>query len=384
MLGKGVDASLVGSATLSDGSKIVTYNKMPLYYWYKDTKPGDTTGQGVGEVWYVVSPDGKAVEGAKKAEAAAATATTQAPSTPAAPAAPAAALEPNISVASNSELGSFLVGEHGMTLYMFTKDEPGKSNCNADCLKKWPPLLTQGSPKLGKGLDASLIGTASLPDGSKIITYNKMPLYYWVKDAKAGDTTGQGVGDVWYVVSPDGKSIDHDAASAVVAPASVAAASATAPEPTIQVVNDPKLGQILVGDNGMTLYMFTKDQPDKSNCNADCLKKWPPLLTQGHPKVGEGVDPALIGTVRLPDGSMIVTYNHMPLYYWIKDTKAGDTTGQGVGQVWYVISPAGKAVTAAIASPSPVASTNPGSNSNDNSNMDDMSNGKHEKRGPDY
>jgi predicted lipoprotein with Yx(FWY)xxD motif len=60
-LGPGVDATLVGSATLADGTKIVTYNKMPLYYYAKDTKPGDTTGQGVGSVWYVVGPDGKPI-----------------------------------------------------------------------------------------------------------------------------------------------------------------------------------------------------------------------------------------------------------------------------------------------------------------------------------
>jgi hypothetical protein len=56
-----MDASLVGTATLPDGSKIATYNKMPLYYWVKDTKPGDTTGEGVGSVWFVISPLGKVV-----------------------------------------------------------------------------------------------------------------------------------------------------------------------------------------------------------------------------------------------------------------------------------------------------------------------------------
>jgi hypothetical protein len=56
-----VDASLVGTAKLADGSLIVTYNKMPLYTWFRDKQPGDTTGQGNKDVWYVVSPDGKAV-----------------------------------------------------------------------------------------------------------------------------------------------------------------------------------------------------------------------------------------------------------------------------------------------------------------------------------
>ena len=68
-------------------------------------------------------------------------------------------------------------------------------------------------------------------------------------------------------------------------PTSTPAAAAFV-EPTINVVMDPKLGQILVDGKGMTLYMFTKDEPNKSNCNADCLAKWPPLLTQGSPDAG--------------------------------------------------------------------------------------------------
>jgi len=251
--------------------------------------------------------------------------------------------EASINVATDAKLGKILVGDKGMTLYMFTIDDPGQSNCDAECLAKWPPLLTQGNPTLGEGVEAALIGTASLPDGSKIVTYNKMPLYYWVKDTKPGDTTGQGVGEVWYVVSPDGKVVDSDASSA--APA--------AAEATISVATDAKLGKILVGDKGMTLYMFTKDGPDQSNCNAECLAKWPPLLTQGNPTLGEGVDASLVGTASLPDGSKIVTYNKMPLYYWVKDTKPGDTTGQGVGEVWYVVSPLGKVVQFVAPVPTP-------------------------------
>jgi predicted lipoprotein with Yx(FWY)xxD motif len=333
-LGEGVDASMVGSATLPDGSKIVTYNQMPLYYFVGDTKAGDATGQGAGDVWYVVSPEGKAVDE---------DATSAAP-------APAAA-EPAISVATDAKLGKILVGDKGMTLYMFTKDGPNQSNCNADCLAKWPPLLTQGSPTLGEGVDASLVGTASLPDGSKIVTYNKMPLYYWVKDTKAGDTTGQGVGDVWYVVSPDGKVVDTDVTSS--APAPQVAAAPVAVEPTISVATDAKLSKLLVGDKGMTLYMFTKDGPNQSNCNADCLAKWPPLLTQGSPTLGEGVDASLVGTASLPDGSKIVTYNKMPLYYFAGDTKAGDTKGEGVGSVWFVISPDGKVIPVPATIPTP-------------------------------
>ena len=327
VLGEGVDPALVGTADMPDGSKIVTYNEMPLYYWVNDMKPGDTTGQGVGEVWYVVSPEGEVIG-------------MEAAVTPTESAAMPAAGESELSVATDPELGEILVGNNGMTLYMFTKDEPNKVNCAGDCLVKWPPLLTNGSTVLGEGVDEALVGTADLPDGSNIVTYNEMPLYYWVNDKAPGDTTGQGVGEVWYVVSPEGEVIGMDAAGTPTESAAMPAEN----EAQLSVVNDPALGEILVGNNGMTLYMFTKDEPNKVNCAGDCLVKWPPLLTQGEPVLSEGVDESLVGTADLPDGSKIVTYNGMPLYYWVNDKAAGDTTGQGVGGVWYVVSPQGEVI----------------------------------------
>jgi predicted lipoprotein with Yx(FWY)xxD motif len=58
----GVNEAMVGVAPMTDGTQIVTYNGMPLYYWAGDTKPGDATGQGVNTVWYVVDPDGNPVQ----------------------------------------------------------------------------------------------------------------------------------------------------------------------------------------------------------------------------------------------------------------------------------------------------------------------------------
>ncbi|OGO11990.1 MAG: hypothetical protein A2030_01630 [Chloroflexi bacterium RBG_19FT_COMBO_50_10] len=323
-LGSGVDASMVGSAALADGTKIVTYNHMPLYYFINDSKSGETTGQGVGSVWYVIAPAGQPVGLAS--------------TTPPTTAPVASASEPTINVATDPTLGDILVDGKGMTLYIFTKDGRDQSNCDAACLAKWPPLLTQGNPTLGSGVDASQVGTALLADGTKIVTYDHRPLYYWIKDTKPGDTTGQGVGSVWYVISPSGKEID-DSPEVVADPTPVTGASLE--EPTLNVASDPTLGQILVDGKGMTLYIFTRDLPDTSNCTGDCLVNWPPLLTQGSPILGPGVDDSKVGSAQLADGSMIVTYNHMPLYYWIKDTKPGDTTGQGVGSVWYVIDPDG-------------------------------------------
>jgi predicted lipoprotein with Yx(FWY)xxD motif len=113
--------------------------------------------------------------------------------------------------------------------------------------------------------------------------------------------------------------------------------------------------------------MFTKDEANKSNCAGDCLVKWPPLLTQGKPVLGAGVDAALVGSAAMPDGSMIVTYNGWPLYYWVNDKAAGDVTGQNVGGVWFVVAPNGKPVGMVDAN----ANDNANSNSNSNSNSND-------------
>jgi predicted lipoprotein with Yx(FWY)xxD motif len=355
-LGAGVDASLLGTANGSNGAKIVTYNKMPLYYFLKDQKAGDTMGQGFGGFWYAVSSDGKAVDSDSSSEAPA-PAATMAPAVTSAPD-PVSTTAPasmTLSVATDAKLGKFLVGPNGMTLYMFTLDGPNQSNCNADCIAYWPPLLSNGSPTLGAGVDASLVGSANLPDGTKIVTYNKIPLYFFVKDAKPGDILGQGFAKQWYVVSPDGKAVDDDASSATPAAAGSAApavaaapaavtATVTITEPTINIATVSRLGKILVGDKGMTLYIFTKDTPDKSNCTAACLQKWLPVKTLGKPSLGAGVDASLFSTASLADGSMVLTYNKMPLYYFSGDSKAGDTKGEGFAGFWFVISPLGKVV----------------------------------------
>jgi len=113
----------------------------------------------------------------------------------------------------------------------------------------------------------------------------------------------------------------------------------------VMVGKDDKLGSFLVDDKGMTLYLFTKDTPNTSNCYDKCATAWPPLLTTGNPVAGEGVDASKFGTTKRTDGTDQVTYNGWPLYYFAKDKASGDTAGQNVGSVWFVVSPAGDKVT---------------------------------------
>jgi predicted lipoprotein with Yx(FWY)xxD motif len=109
-----------------------------------------------------------------------------------------------------------------------------------------------------------------------------------------------------------------------------------------------KLGSILVDGNGRTLYLFEKDQPDQSACSGGCASTWPPDHSSAAPKAGSGVKASMLGTIKRGDGSTQVTYNRHPLYLYSGDSGAGQQNGQGIsafGALWYVVSPAGAAVT---------------------------------------
>lgn len=129
------------------------------------------------------------------------------------------------------------------------------------------------------------------------------------------------------------------------------AATATAGVPvtgevTINVSESTEFGPILVDDQGLSLYLFMNDTQggESSACNDDCATEWPPLLTQGSPVAGEGVDSTLLGTITREDGSMQVTYNGWPLHHFDEDTTLGDTKGQGMEGLWFLVTPAGEPV----------------------------------------
>jgi predicted lipoprotein with Yx(FWY)xxD motif len=84
-----------------------------------------------------------------------------------------------------------------------------------------------------------------------------------------------------------------------------------------------------------------------STCYDACAALWPPLFTKGKPHAGHGVRAALLGTTKRHDGKLEVTYNHHPLYYYVADSKPGQTTGQGLNQFgapWWVLNAAGKEI----------------------------------------
>ena len=228
-----------------------------------------------------------------------------------------------LQLVKNDQLGTFLADGAGNTLYEYDADTPSTTNCYDKCAQVWPPLLPAGAANLKDGVDAALVGTTQRKDGTTQLTYNGWPLYYYAKDVKPGDTTGQAVGKVWWVLSAEGNPIKPAA---------------------LKLNTNARLGTFLSDDKGHTIYMYTKDTKDTTVCYDKCEQAWPPVLELGKPTLGDGINASLLGTTRRKDGTVQVTYNGMPLYYYIKDAKPGDITGQGVSNVWYVIAPDGTVI----------------------------------------
>ncbi len=258
----------------ADGSLQVAYNGQPLYYWFKDEKPGDATGYRVGHNWWIVPPA-------------------------------------TVSIEFNKDLGQILMGPKGMTVYVFANDKPGSgtSTCTGDCARNWPPLTVASADDLVSGVNLpGEWGTITRDDGTLQVTYNGWPLYYYAKDAAIGDTLGENVGQKWFAVHPE----------------------------TLTVSDGH-----LVSFDGMSVYTFDKDTAGatESACTGDCAKNWPavPVGAKDQLVAGKGVTGKL-GSIS-SNGKLQLTYNGWPLYYYAKDATPQDTTGDGLGDVWHLGKP---------------------------------------------
>ncbi|NJC88076.1 MAG: hypothetical protein FIB02_06010 [Desulfuromonas sp.] len=106
-----------------------------------------------------------------------------------------------IKLATKDGVGAYLADAEGKTLYWFKKDTPGQSACAGPCLEKWP-LYYRESVAPPEGLAAADFATIQRADGKPQTTFRGYPLYYWVNDANPGDTNGQGINSVWFVIDP--------------------------------------------------------------------------------------------------------------------------------------------------------------------------------------
>ena len=139
-------------------------------------------------------------------------------------------------------------------------------------------------------------------------------------------------------------------AMVVVAAVAVLAASAqAAPSAAARLsVRSTEYGKALFGPSGKVVYVFGADRGSTSRCYGVCATAWPPLLTTGAPLAGSGVQAKLLGTTKRKNGTLQVTYNGHPLYYYSAD-KVGKVMCQHAnmhGGLWLVIKPNGQPNTA--------------------------------------
>lgn len=177
--GPGIKKQEMGKVKRSDGSYQLTLGGWPVYRFAKDTKPGDAKGQGAQKKWNVVAPDGGKANAANAKQ---------------------------IRTVDNPELGEIMTDAQGRTLYRFDKDSawPMKTNCDAACLKSWVPAKPVDRDKV-EGVNPKLLTTFKRPDGTRQLTADCWPLYWYKGDKKAGDVNGQGAMGLWHAVTPEGK-----------------------------------------------------------------------------------------------------------------------------------------------------------------------------------
>ena len=125
-------------------------------------------------------------------------------------AAPAGA--PTGVLSKRAKLGTILAaGPKHMTVYLFEADTSHSSACSGACASVWPPVTSASAPSAGPGALPGALGTLARADGTKQVTYNGHPLYFFAQDKDMGDAYGQGVkgfGSDWYVLRPSGKKLD--------------------------------------------------------------------------------------------------------------------------------------------------------------------------------
>lgn len=279
--------------------------------------------------------------------------TSVAPAATDAPDQQPAATTPGVAVPGallgRSGVGDLMIGPDGRTLYGFTNDVEAASTCYDACAEAWPPVIVDRNWSVGPGLDIGIFATTVREDGSLQLVAGKWPLYYYVGDAALGDLNGQGSGEVWFAVAPDGQLIT-DAAPA----GDSTAEDPTAEDPTAEdtaagtpsadsplATGSTDVGEVLVDEAGLTLYGFTNDVDGEPSCYDGCAEAWPPLLVDGLPA---GADPAQFAIATRSDGSTQLVAGRWPLYRFAGDTAPGDTNGQGSGGVWFAVAPDGSLI----------------------------------------
>lgn len=230
---------------------------------------------------------------------------------------PSAAEVTMVVLKTDPKLGSYLADNNGRTLYVFAKDaDSGSSACSGGCLKAWPAFYL-AKVSIGPGLDMGDFSTITRDDGSIQITYYGWPLYYYAGDVAPGDVKGEGFNKLWYVAKPDY---------------------------TVLFANNNNTNYLVDAETGHTLYQFSKDTPDMSNCAGTCIQNWP-AFSADKIVAPSFIDLSQFGSIVRSDTKNQTTFHHSPLYFYAQDKVHGDVKGQGVGGFWSTVDPFGTSST---------------------------------------
>jgi predicted lipoprotein with Yx(FWY)xxD motif len=164
------------------------------------------------------------------------------------------------------------------------------------------------------------------------------------------------------------------AAASTSAPASSAAAAGSSTTGTVITTQAGSAGAFLTTASGRTVYLWAKDGMNMSACSGACAAAWPPVPATGKLTATGGAKASDLGTITRSDGTKQVTYDGHPLYYFVGDSAAGQTNGQGsdnFGAKWWLVAPSGAQITgtdtaAAAAAPAPATSSAPSTPSSSN------------------
>jgi len=290
----GMDATAFGKIERSDGVSQTTYKGQPLYYFINDTKTGETNGDWVKGVWHLLELGSVEV------------------------------VAPKVLLQSTARDVKYLISDsNNLSLYEFDKDTtPYVSNCSAEdaadgvvdnqsCVDRWP-----------------IYAGNSIADGTNVVTptlghenqstFGGHPLYYWFKDLLKGDITGDKVANVWHLVYPN---TDFNATNI-----------------GAHLSDDVRTQSYLLSDDTRALYTFDKDDVNVSNCYGDCAVTWPIFSDAvDTTNLPAGMDATAFGKIDRTDGTTQTTYKGQPLYYFINDTKMGDTNGDWVKGIWHLL-----------------------------------------------
>ena len=232
--------------------------------------------------------------------------------------------------------GPVLATASGRTLYVFVDDllTRAPSACTGDCAHDWVPMPAAARITVGRGVSGRT-GTVVRSDGERQLTMDGRPLYLFSGDKSPGDIRGNGIGNLWWAMTPSGIT----ATSYPLTPATYGAA-----QPTTLTVVPTHYGPVVANDRGEVLYAYADDTTTTSACNAAwCLVDWPPLQSPADPTKSPSIS-APVAVISGAGETTQVTLGGHPLYTFAGDLHPGDTRGEGIGGDWFLISPDGHPV----------------------------------------